>query len=445
LQIDPEVLCEEASGGCFNVGVESFEVDSVPVIYKRTPGQPMVAMELDFQTGETTGAQQWTEALALQMANIGGSLQFGRVGWPKRLARLGAGMAAGAGVDYSSIGAVAPLPNWREMWDLLKQTVERPYLEGPLLDALKLDIARGFEAEGDDPERAAATAAFTLLFDGQRPNLLRESRAEVDRIVLDTIRRGWSSLRDEQRWFVTLVGDVARTDVERVVQEMVAIARADQRVAAALEPAQAATPAELEGAAGRGIGGPRDVLLLDYPASPAWHIVSYFLGPPGGASDYAALNLALRVLDRRLFTEVRDIRGLTYATGAGLNFSRQTYGEFRLLTDRPLEALPVVRNLVADLRTNGPTERELRTARALLREAILESGSTVGGQASLLAAWGLVGGGTQALDELLDSLDSVGASDVIVALSYLDGAKTAAAGPGDELTAAELSGLFAAP
>jgi predicted Zn-dependent peptidase len=151
------------------------------------------------------------------------------------------------------------------------------------------------------------------------------------------------------------------------------------------------------------------------------------------------------VLDQRLFSEVRDLRGLAYSTGAGLAFTRQSYGRIWLTTESPLEALPVVRSVVADLKSKGPDERELETARAALRTEILVDSTTVAGQASLLSDWTMTAGSRQAVDDMLASLDSVSAADLSAALSYLDGAKTTAAGPGGALSVTDLTSLFATP
>jgi predicted Zn-dependent peptidase len=436
LELHPTELCAEPSGACLNVGAESFDVAGVPVIYKRIPGQPMVALQLSIDAGGISGAQQWTETLALGLMGAGGSSIIGLVDWPRQLLHLGAAVSAdGHRLDYSIIAGQAPLPHWRELWRLLNTALQRPYSDPTNLENLRAFFLRGYESEQDDPESAADTDAWSRAFHGQSYNLPRESQDALKQIDLATLRQSWAGLRDTTRWLVTLVGDLDRAEVEQAVRELtdgVVRSGSTHRTSDAAPPA--VDPARVP-----------EVVMLPYPASPTWHIVSYFPGPAANASDYAALELALRVLDERLFSEVRDLRGLAYTTGARLVFTRQTYGRFWLTTESPREALPIVRSIVADLKANGPDERELETARAALRTEILVDSSTAAGQASLLSDWAMTAGSRQGVDDLLGSLDSVSAADLSAALSYLDGAKTTAAGSGGGLNTNDLTSLFVTP
>jgi len=449
LELAPAVLCAEPSGACLNVGAESLDVAAVPVLYKRIVGHPMVALQISIDGGGLSGAQQWTETVALGLMGAGGSVNLGPVNWPQQLLHLGAVVAAdGNRLDYSIIGGQAPLPHWREVWHMLTAAVERPYSNNADLESLRGFFVRRYESEMDAPESAADTDAWSRVFHGQSYNLPRESQADLKRIDIAALRQSWSGLRDTTRWLVTLVGDLERAEVEQAVRELTDAAANSQKIPA-LVPANAAanteTTSDAEPSADEAASAPQDPVVLDYPASPTWHIVSYFTGPAANGSDYAALDLALRVLDQRLFTEVRDIRGLAYTTGARLTFTRQTFGRFWLTTDSPLQALPIVRAVAADLRANGPNQRELETARAALRTEILVGSSTVAGQASLLSDWQMTAGSRQGVDDMLGALDSVSAADLSAALSYLDGAKTTAAGPAGALTAADLSSLFGNP
>ena len=71
----------------------------------------------------------------------------------------------------------------------------------------------------------------------------------------------------------------------------------------------------------------------------------------------------------RLFTEVREKRGLTYGIGSGLmssDFSNSLFIGTSTRSDRVQEALSVIRDEVRRMAEEGPTEQELATAKTYL-------------------------------------------------------------------------------
>jgi predicted Zn-dependent peptidase len=159
--------------------------------------------------------------------------------------------------------------------------------------------------------------------------------------------------------------------------------------------------------------------------------------------EYAALDLGLSVLDRRLFEEIRDVRGLAYTTGASLSFHRASVGRLWITSDKPLEALPVARQIIAALETAGPSEDELAAARRGRVSELLSSNDTPSGITATLADWELTAGSRGALDAYLIALEQTTPSEVAAVLAtYLRDAKTAAAGAGSDLREADLVDLF---
>jgi predicted Zn-dependent peptidase len=233
---------------------------------------------------------------------------------------------------------------------------------------------------------------------------------------------------------ITLVGDVEPAELQAAVRQAADAFAARESNATFLSDAAVAADSQPA------------IRVLSYPDAPTWNIVSYFKGPNAESPDYAALDLGLSVLDRRLFEEVRDVRGLAYTTGASLSFYREAFGNLWITSDAPLEALPIAQQIIASLESIGPSEAELAAARSGKVSQLLSSNDTPSGIASTLADWELTAGSRIALDDYLLTLEQTTPAQVATALAaYLRDAKTAAAGGGSELGERDLEGLFVVP
>jgi zinc protease len=180
-------------------------------------------------------------------------------------------------------------------------------------------------------------------------------------------------------------------------------------------------------------------VVLDFPDAPNWQIFGDFLGPPPTDPDYAPLAVALKLLDRRLFREVRDARGLAYSVGASLELSRSPVGMLNLATSAPSEALSVVRRVISDLSGTPVDTGELTAASALLQSSVLAGGRTTTALASALGRSQLVMGDRSGVDDYLQALGAVTPDDARGALErYLRGVSLAAAGSGESLDQASL-------
>jgi predicted Zn-dependent peptidase len=437
LPFDTQPSCSEPPFACFDADASTLDAGGVKLIYKRIAGHPMVALSVLIDRDPVdaplrSSLQHWSEAFALDMMFRNGRYQDNSSQWPALWDRLGASFTgSGSSYDYSSLSVEVPLPNWHEAWQLLAGAIEQPYANDYELDFEKSVSGRAYQFELDDPRTAAGVVAWSRLFEHHVYNLGRETQAQMAQVSVATVRAAWNLLRARPRLLAVVVGDVDAEDAVARVSESVGRWASDSSSGAFPKDAVPSPPLD------------SDVSILKYPGSPTWHISSYFAGPQAGSPDYAPLALGLRVLDQRLFAQVRDERGLAYTVGSGLVFARQTYGSLSLSTDEPNAALPLVAQIIRDLKTSGPRQEELDTEREQLRTGFLSSATTPLGQAGLLASWELTAGDLQSLDALLSGLDSITPADVTAALArYLTGAKTAAAGPGDSVTVDSLRALF---
>jgi len=431
LELDTEVRCEDAVS-CISAGVEEYEIDGVRVLHERLPGHPLLAMELSFPSENLSGTQVWAESLAFTLFNRSGSQRFNSATWDAELLRLGANVTATLGFDYSHIDLLAPLPSWRAVWDLVVESVSHPNLSDYEMDFYRKQAQRRFLSELDDPEAAARIDAFSRQFRGDAYNLARDSQAALAAVSQPDLVLAWYDLFERRRLLVTVVGDVDRAALDSAVRSLASVLHPNAPPSFAK---QASSPTVQP-----------EVAVLPYADSPTWYIDSYFRGPAGYSADYAAFCLGLEVLDQRMFREVRDVRGLAYTTGASASVYRNSYGRLWVTSESPREALPIIRQIIADLQTVGPSQDDLVGASARLRTALYGYADDPAGLARFLTDWALTAGAGTAIEDYLNALDQTSPGQVAATLSaYLRGVKTAAAGSGGELSMTDLSTLFVRP
>ncbi|HTV24241.1 MAG TPA: insulinase family protein, partial [Polyangiaceae bacterium] len=434
LEFETQPSCAAADASCLNADTTTLDVDGVRVIHKRLPGHPLVAFRIGFDAPAGSSYQRWAETLAFTLYEFGGPSWMSAAEWDAEQLRLGANVNASNGLDYGTISASVPAANWLEMWALTIEGISahRNYTWelANMLDVYR----RSFESERDDPDAAASIDAWSRLFDAQPYNYQREHAEVLTLMSTLDIDGAWDTLSAGERWLVTVVGDVSVDEVRSAVSN--GLGRVGLHSPTWLfGPDAAPEPANIP-----------SIRVLAYPEAPTWYIRGFFKGPSGSSPDFAALQLGVKVLDQRLFQEVRDVRGLAYTTGASLSFYRESFGSVWITSESPLEALEVSRSVLADLKAQGPTEAELAAARRSLLTELLSDSDTPSGIASTLADWELTAGSREALDDYLAGLEQTTPQQVASVLdTYLRNEQIAAAGGGSELSILDLQGWLVSP
>ena len=108
------------------------------------------------------------------------------------------------------------------------------------------------------------------------------------------------------------------------------------------------------------VGGGPARLTVEERAIPTAYVLGRFRAPAPGEHDYEALSLALSILHRRLFIEVRTRRALTYAVASGVGERAGNSGYLYVTTQSPTEALRVMFETLDSLLETPLDAEELR-------------------------------------------------------------------------------------
>lgn len=322
---------------------------------------PMLDVRVDFDAGSRRDAA----GKAGQASFAFGLMTLGAAGRDENeLARAEVDLGAAISTGVDSDGAVISLRTLSEApirdaaVQLLVDVLTRPDYPAPVLEREKTRLRAQLQQARTDPGSLAADRFGALLYGDHpygRTNAMQ--LAALDGLtradLLDFHRRHVVA----PRAVIAMVGDISRADAERLALRIAGALPATAPELPLLPPVVFATPAASE--------------RLDFPSSQA-HLL---LGMPYIARndpDFFALALADYILggggfNSRLTRVLREEKGLTYSVYSTFQAQLQPgplYIGLQTRKEKADEALVLVRRVVEGLVRQGPTEDELRQAKA---------------------------------------------------------------------------------
>ena len=311
--------------------------------------------------------------------------------------RLGVNRSIGAGARYMRLGVVMPGDRTGEALGLLFDTARRPRFDADSIAPARDLALQAIESLRDDPRERAVLAARA-----------RRRAAPFDRSGLGVPDHLAAATRGDlvEQWRVRAVPEGSILAVAGAFDVDAALAALSTLVEGWTGRFEAPRPG---GDAPRGYAHELDesnqvqiIVLGDGPPEPdpdAWHerVVAAVLS--GGMSG-------------RLFTEVREKRGLCYAVSAGYRADADTgvvSAYVGTTPERAQESLDVLRSELDRLGTPGGavTREEFDRAVVGMKSRLVFKGESTGARAAGLAGDAAAFGRPRTLEELAAAIDAV--------------------------------------
>ncbi len=300
---------------------------------------------------------------------------------------LGAQRHGSPAVHHTSIGTLCLGDRLPELLKLLTLVVREPRLEPDSLDAVRAIALQALDALHDDPQQLAGLklrefampAPFNRSGFGTRPGL--------ESLTAASLRASWHRRASPTGTIIGIAGDVhpehAREQLEGLLADW------------------SGAPAEVaeSGPAVRGT----HLVPLDTQQT---HMCLGFPAPKDGDPSAHAHRVAVRVLggatSSRLFTEVREKRGLCYSVGASSALGRdrsllQIYAGST--HERAATTLACIMSELERLE-QGITQEECDTAIVGAKSAIVMSGESTSARAMSIASSVYRSGRPESLQEI---------------------------------------------
>ena len=282
--------------------------NGITVVTRQRPASQVVAVDFVVRAGaryedeDTSSAAHMLEHVLM----LGTQKRPSRDQLLRSITSRGGDLGATAGREILEVPLTIALPDLELGLDVLRDVVTASLFDERAFEAERQVVLHELDDREDEPETQAGDVLADTIFDGHplrhRPTGTREG-------VI-----GLSAGQIRQFWIERLVGG----NIAIVVVSGLEHASVVERLAASFGdlPAGPLPPRNL---AAFPVAGPKQTDLS--AGSDQAHI---FVGAPVsgvGSADRAALRIAKSVLSRasgRLYTEIRDKRGLAYSTYAAL-------------------------------------------------------------------------------------------------------------------------------
>ena len=311
--------------------------------------------------------------------------------------RLGASRATELGAYTMRIGSTMLGERLLDTLPLIVDMALRPRMDEDAIAPCRDLALQALESLRDDPQERAMTLTRERHY---APPFNRSGLGTVDglnALTRNDLVSGWQALARPRRAIFAAAGAIDPVALERALNDLLAEWQGDTH-----EPVAASTPS-------RGYAHEHD-------ETNQVQIILAHDAPPEPADDAVLERLAVAVLSGgmsgRLFTEVREKRGLCYSVSAGYRADRD-YGVVTAYVgttpERAQESLDV---LVSELHRLGTpqgriTPDEFHRAKVGLKSSLVFSGESTGSRAVSLAADQRKLGRPRSLEELAGRIDAV--------------------------------------
>lgn len=380
------------------VETTSFIVDGLQVIFKDTPGNPVVAGGFYLKGGTNyMGARQAGIEIFLFEAATRGTETRTKDDLNASLESMGTNFNVAAEYDYTGLTFQCILDHFDPSWELLTDVLLHPRFEPRELELVRQQMVAAIEAENDQPKRFFNRVANDLFYEGHPYGVsvygIASQAASLSRKDLLQYHRGDVT---KNRALLVLVGDLDLKDITSRAREL---ARQMPIGPELRLPSLDFDPGKPDLAIAR-----RDL--------PTNHILGVFAAPSLGHPDYPAFTAAMRILSDRLVEELHTRRSLAADPGAGFARRIANHGGIYVSTTRPDSTVRVVFQTIDRMILEPIPEKQLQNVLiASVTRNLLENESALN-QLWQLALWEIVGGGWEQADQYLPEIQALQPADI---------------------------------
>ena len=318
---------------------------------------PVVSIQFSIGGG-TTQDPEGKEGLANLMTGLfdEGAGDLDSQAFQSRLDELGAEMAFSVTRDRMR-GNMKMLAEKRdEALNLLALAVQKPRFDDEAIDRIREQLAAELKASEKDPKTIAQNRLLTLIY-GKHPYARRgegtpETLATINR---DDLVKAHHAMFARDNIHIGIVGPVSANEAATIIDKIFG-ALPEKAELKKIEEAKL----NLGGMANVNYDLPQTSLMLVYPGVKrndpdffAAYLMNYVLGGPG--------------LTSRLFSEVREKRGLAYTVGSSLmlyDHSATLAVSTGTRSSEAQKSLSTIRSEVKKMADEGVSEQELDEAKS---------------------------------------------------------------------------------
>lgn len=318
---------------------------------------PVVSIQFSIGGG-TTQDPEGKEGLANLMTGLfdEGAGDFDSDAFQSRLDAIGAEMAFSTNRDRMRGSMKMLAENSNEAFNLLALAVQKPRFDDEAINRIREQLVAELKASEKDPKTIAQNRLLTLIY-GKHPYGRRgEGTPEtLNRISREDLVNAHLAMFARDNIHIGIVGPVSRDEAAQIIDRIFG----DLPEKAKLQKIDEAK-LNLGGMANVNYDLPQTSLMLVYPGIKrndpdffAAYLMNYVLGGPG--------------LTSRLFSEVREKRGLAYTVGSTLmvyDHSATLAVSTGTRSSEAQKTLSTIRSEIKRMADEGVSDQELDDAKS---------------------------------------------------------------------------------
>ncbi len=349
-EITPQAMKDKprnGSGGVRESAVQAMDLENgMRLLSKTIPGSEVAWFGIYFRGHHhrNCAEEAGLEHLLLQILAEG--IERTRA---DELARLGARVYLGVLPDYSSFGIQCLRESLDQAIEILCWGLLSLEYQAEDVERNRRRMLDAYAKVMDDPDQAVSFVANRTFYPQGHPYLGYPGGTDesLKRISLSDLARRRKLLQAGSRILPVLVGEFDPDRTRAMVERALGPIPSGEEINHPLP--------SLSGSPGK--------LTVEERPIPTCYLLGKFLAPAPGEPDFEALALALQVLRRKLFLEVRTRLALTYAVISALGNHARNAGWLYISTTRPAEAVEAMYRTVDSLQETMLPEGEFRGAR----------------------------------------------------------------------------------
>jgi zinc protease len=402
-----------------NRTTSEFEVNGLKVIVKKRPGAPTVSAGLFVRGGvaELTPKTAGLENLTLLAATEGGK-KFPRELLRKELARLGSTLGAAAIRDYSVISLSSTREGFGRTWELFTDATLAPAFDPDDLEIVRGRMITALRNVSISPDSALGVFEEQVVYAGHPYAIDPSGTVEtVSGFSVADLKEHHAKMMNTSRLLLVVVGDVDAEEMRlKVTASFGRLPRGN------FKPAPVAPVAFTKASV--------DVQQRDIETN---YVRGVFSAPSVADPDYHAMQVAMAILQGRVYQEVRIKRNLSYAPNAEMGDASANTANIYVTSTDANQAVAVMLDEIEAMRKEGVSDDEFIGIPGYFLTTYFVKQETNAAQVGELARYELTGGGWRNAGDFIRKVNAVTPADVKrVAQKYMRNIRFVVVGrPGD--------------
>jgi len=324
---------------------EEFIVDDIRVIARQSVKETVSARL--FMVGGVSNYPaelQGVEELMFSIMVEGGPADMEKQEYQAAMEAMGSQINSSTGYDYSNISLNCIKPFWKDSWLLFASVVSNPAFRESDFELVKNKLITAAKQAKTNPDSHLGDLSMQSVWEGtdyaKKPSGTVES---LESITLEDVEGYYQRFFGKQNSFLVVVGDVEMGELETLVASGLGGLQPGKEAEAVFKGAEV-----------------KEGLTVEDRKIETNYIRGVFTAPQKGTVKSTHNALAMRILYRRFFEELRTKRSLSYAPAAStMGYAARPMNQVYISTTDPEQSLEVMVDLLDQVRTEGFEQKEL--------------------------------------------------------------------------------------